>query len=92
MSPVAVDKNNKSTDNKAAQFKIMGQREFDYWKRKANAMAVEALKNSDSIPWPEFKSKLLKALQYYEHTPGFNLLFRESSISEKGILISSDNG
>lgn len=70
----------------------MGQNEFDYWKRKANAMAVEALKNSDSIAWPEFKSKLLKALQYYERTPGFNLLYRDSSISEKGILVSQDNG
>ena len=29
----------------------MGQSEFDYWKRKANALAVEALKNSDAIPW-----------------------------------------
>ena len=33
----------------------MGQSEFDYWKRKANALAVEALKNSDTIPWQEFK-------------------------------------
>lgn len=40
----------------------MGSKEFDYWKRKANAMAVETLKNSDAIPWPEFKTKLEKAL------------------------------
>ena len=55
----------------------MDQGEFDYWKRKANAMAVDALKNSDSIPWPEFKALLEKALQYYERTPGLDLLYRE---------------
>ena len=63
--------------------RIMGSDEFDFYKRKANAMAVNALKNSDTIPWLDFKGQLEKALLYYERTPGLELLYREVSNSTK---------
>ena len=70
----------------------MDQSEFDYYKRKANAIAVDALKNSDAIPWDEFKALLEKALQYYERTPGLDLLYREQTHStEEGGPTTNDN-
>ena len=57
-------------------------------------MAVDALKNSDSIPWPDFKSLLEKALQCYERTPGLDLLYREltNSTDEGGPTTNDNNG
>lgn len=71
--------------------RIMGSDEFDFYKRKANAMAVNALKNSDTIPWQNFKEQLEKALLYYERTPGLELLYREVSNSTKDEGQTNDN-
>ena len=57
----------------------MGQAEFDYWRKKGNELAVEALKNSENMPWPEFKSTLTKALEYYAKTPSLKLLYDDPS-------------
>ena len=54
---------------------IMGHAEFDYWRKKGNDLAVEALKNSERLPWPEFQQKLTLALQYYARTPSLKLLY-----------------
>lgn len=61
MTPRAANKN-QTSQKETNQLKIMSQNEFDYWKRKANAMAVDALKNSETVPWREFKALLEKAL------------------------------
>ena len=51
-----------SSPQKLKDVKIMGHAEFDYWRKKGNELAVEALKNSESLPWTEFQHKLLLAL------------------------------
>ena len=37
------------------------------------------LKNSENMPWPEFKSTLTKALEYYAKTPSLKLLYDDPS-------------
>lgn len=54
-------------------------------------MAVDALKNSETVPWREFKALLEKALQCYEQTPGLEMLYRESNIGKNGLLINKNN-
>lgn len=53
----------------------MGYAEFDSWRRKGNELAVESLKNSETMSWSQFQSNLAQALQYYDRTPGLGLLY-----------------
>lgn len=64
---------------KSTDVKIMGHAEFDYWRKKGNDFAVEALKNSERLPWAEFQHKLTLALQHYARTPSLKLLYGEST-------------
>lgn len=59
--------------------KMMGHAEFDYWRKQGNELAVEALKNSESLPWPEFQTKLTKALEHYARTPSLRWLYGDAS-------------
>jgi hypothetical protein len=54
---------------------IQRQSEFEHWKRQGNEMAVSALQNSDSLSWFQLEQKLKNALEYYNKTPSFELLY-----------------
>ena len=61
--------------------KIMGHAEFEHWRKKGNELAVDALKNSDKLSWQELESKLLLSLNYYDQTPGLDLIYCKTLLS-----------
>ena len=46
-------------------------------------MAVSALMNSESLTWFRLESKLKKALDFYDKTPDFRMLYDVSSNSRQ---------
>ena len=55
--------------------KVLSKTEFESWRKKGNELAVDALKNSDKLSWQELESKLLLSLNYYDQTPGLDLIY-----------------
>ena len=46
-------------------------------------MAVSALMNSESLTWFRLEQKLTKALEYYNKTPDFRMLYNVSSMQNQ---------
>jgi len=57
----------------------MRQSEFEHWKMLGNEMAVDALSNSDSLPWVDLEEKLRQAMFLYNKTPSFKSLYMHES-------------
>ena len=47
-------------------------------KQLGNEIAVDALSNSGNMNWVELEIKLKKALNYFEKTPSFKLIYSQN--------------
>lgn len=46
-------------------------------------MAIDALSNQEKLQWTELEAKLQKALEFYNKTAGFDLIYEDSEQSNE---------
>lgn len=59
------------------QNKIQDQSDFEHWKMLGNQLSLDAITNQDKIAWPELEANLLKSLQFYDKTLGFDVIYAD---------------